>query len=286
MRKLLSLLSLTLVYPSQAQFITSVQNGFWGDTATWSCACVPPLGQNVTIAHEVAIDGALNLTHPHIYVTAAGDLSAMTPSVYNLNADLQNSGHILLLGEIAIQGYFTNYTTAEFVGTVSNAGTIVNGTTALFRVEGDLDNQYVIQGGGSVCVSDLTSNEGTITGVDFCDGSPTTTVPPIIDDNTGIVLETVTFCENTGCFVGIPAHLSAPMTLSPDGAPGSFVLSGIPVGTTSVRLRDASGASVGSIWRPNSSTLKIDVPGLAAGAYRVVVTGAAGQRVLPFVVLR
>ena len=240
MKKLFPLLSLLFSVPAQAQFITSVQNGSWGDTATWSCACIPPLGENVTIAHEVVIDGSLNLTHPHIYVTAAGDLSTITPATYNLNADLQNSGHILLMGEITIQGYFTNYTTAEFVGTVNNEGTVVNGTAALFRVEGDLDNQYVIQGGGSVCVSGLTANEGTLVGVDFCDGSPTTTIPPIIDDNTGIVLETVTFCENGGCVVGIPAHLSAPVTLSPAGAPGSFMLSGIPAGTASIRLQDLS----------------------------------------------
>ncbi len=286
MKKLFPLLSLLFSVPAQAQFITSVQNGSWGDTATWSCACIPPLGENVTIAHEVVIDGSLNLTHPHIYVTAAGDLSTITPATYNLNADLQNSGHILLMGEITIQGYFTNYTVAEFVGTVNNEGTVVNGTAALFRVEGDLDNAYVIQGGGSVCVSDLTTNEGTIVGVDFCDGSPTTTTPPIIDENTGIVLETVTFCENGACFVGIPGHLSAPLTLSPSAPPGSFVLSGIPSGAASVRLHDASGANVGPVWRPNSSTLAIDVPGLAAGVYRVVVSGTAGQRVLPFVVLR
>jgi hypothetical protein len=137
------------------------------------------------------------------------------------------------------------------------------------HVEGDLHNEGSIDGTGNICVTGLTVNEGAIAGdIDFCDGTPTTSVPPIIDINMGTVEPSITFCATIICAVGLADHgHGSVITLVPVPAHGHATLTGPAAEIATIQAIDARGRVVSLPVRAG----RIDLAGLSPGVYAVVL---------------
>lgn len=269
-----------------AQTVTSVQSGPWNSPSTWDCGCVPDFSQSVVIANSVEITEALLLGHQQVLVAIGGELTMTLPATVSFNTVLINEGHVLVMGDILNSGLFNNAGFAEFVGSLLNDGSIISVLGAFMQVEGDFVNQDLVQGEGAICVTDLTDNQGSISGtLDFCDQSPTVNVAPFVDLNTGAVESGITFCQNSPCATSVQESFAADMELSPVIASDLITLTRMPAGVM-VTVLDASGRLSRPVPARLTDRTEVDLSGLAAGPYRVVVRGPAGQRVLPFVIVR
>lgn len=74
MRAPITVLTLALALTVRGQFITSVADGAWNDTATWDCGCVPEGFTSVTVAHAVTITVPDSLPGGDLYVQGDGQL--------------------------------------------------------------------------------------------------------------------------------------------------------------------------------------------------------------------
>ena len=286
MRYVLAACFLAITSAGYAQTVVSAQNGPWLSPSTWDCACVPDFSQNVVIMHSVEINSALLLGHQQVQVTSVGEITMSFPETVSFNTVLINEGHVLVMGDILNQGLFNNAGFAEFIGTVLNDGSIISNAGAVMQIEGDFLNQDLLQGEGAVCVTDQTDNQGTISGtIDLCDWTPTVNMPPFIDLNSGTVESGVTFCQNSPCASGVHEAFGLGIGASPSLAQDEVVLTGLPPGVAVV-LMDAVGRVALPARMAVSDRMELALSSLPAGAFRVVVRGAAGQRVLPFVIAR
>ncbi len=286
MRTAVSLLALIAVAALNAQTVASVQNGAWNAPSTWDCTCVPDFSQSVVIMHSVEINSALLIGHQQVQVTASGEITMSFPATISFNTVLINEGHMLVMGDILNQGLFNNQGFAELIGTVLNDGSMISGAGAVMQVEGDFVNQDLVQGEGALCVTDLTDNQGTISGtLDFCDWTPTVSVPPFIDQNTGAVENGITFCQNSPCATGVGENYLPGMELCPAIAADRTTLVHVPQGAA-VLLLDAAGRMALPPRRPMTDRVDLSLSGLPNGHYRLVVRASAGQRVLPLVIAR
>ncbi len=271
---------------TRAQSVASVQNGPWNSPSTWDCACVPEFSQSVVVMHAVEITAPLLMGHQQVQVTGTGEIGMSFPSSVTFNTVLINEGHVLVMGDVLNSGLLNNAGFAEFIGTLLNDGSIINDAGALMQVEGDFVNQDLVQGEGAICVTDLTENAGAISGtLDFCDWTPTVSVPPFIDQNTGVVESGITFCQNNPCATAIAEDFGKDVALSPGASMDLAVVSGLPPGADLMVL-DATGRIALPVRRPIADRVELGLSGLSNGAYRLVVRGATGQRVLPLVIAR
>lgn len=268
------------------QTVVSVQNGLWTSSSTWDCACVPDFSQNVVIMHSVEIDVSLLIGHQQVQVTSSGEITMTLQQTVSFNTVLINEGHVLVMGDVLNSGLFNNAGLAEFVGRLLNDGSIISDSGALLRVEGDFVNQDLVQGEGAICVSDLTDNQGAISGtLDFCDQTPSVSVPPFIDQNTGAVENGITFCQNSPCASSINEPFGATLELSSSIVTDQVILMGIPKGAT-FALMDAIGRMVLPARTASVDRVELGLSGLPIGVYRLVVAGSSGQRMLPLVIAR
>lgn len=143
--------------------------------------------------------------------------------------------------------------------------------------EGDLLVSGLLDGGGRICVAELTTNDGTIAGtLDICDLSPTAMDWPFLDVNNGSVDNTVTFCEAISCSVSVPeAPAAGKPELFPIPAGGHVNLKGGQPGDRLV-ISDALGKVLLAITIVDpSSPIPLDgVP----GGYYVVSLSRMGTR--------
>lgn len=153
-------------------------------------------------------------------------------------------------------------------------------------VDGDLYNAGIMAGDGHICVSDITSNIGSIQGMlDVCDGSPTASSPPFIDQNTGTVDTSVTFCESSPCATVVPEVFAAEAVVLPAPGMERVILAGLPMDAVVIVL-DAAGRHLISVRTAGGGRMELPVAEIADGIYRVVLIGKAGRRVLPMVLVR
>jgi hypothetical protein len=193
-------------------------------------------------------------------------------------------GHMFLQGNVLSQGGTISVSgTLEVVGSfVNNGELIMDG--GFFQVEGDLQNILLIDGDGSICVYDSTNNEGSINGtVDICDATPTTSIAPIVDQNTGTIAGTVTYCTNSVCsFAGIEDHAQDRIGVYPDPAAsgGSIRLTGDLRDLRSIALVDATGRTA-QAWKPSD---ELQLKALDPGTYVLILQRADRQQLLPLVI--
>ncbi len=289
MRSLVAVLFLALVTTVRSQTVTTVQNGLWDSPATWDCGCVPDNSPSLVIMHSVEIIGAIELAQPMVTVDPLGEVTMAYPGTVIINTNFINQGHVLLSGEIHIPGFFNSMGFTEFIGQVDIAapsGSLIIPEGGFVQIEGDLTNNELLQGDGAICVLDTTENNGSISGdLDFCDLSPTVTVPPFLDSSPGPVDNSVTFCQNNPCATSVTEVFASGLQLLPSITAEQATLIGIPTGST-VQLIDAAGRIAWPGTGTRAERLELPLGGLPNGAYRVVVRGAAGQRVLPLVIAR
>jgi hypothetical protein len=103
-----------------------------------------------------------------------------------------------------------------------------------------------------------------------------------VDQNTGTIAGTVTYCTNSVCsFAAVGEGAADHLALHPNPVTGGRVrLTGFSPDTRSISLLDATGRPVRT-WGPET---ELDLNGLASGAYRLIASGSGGRRSLPLII--
>ena len=183
---------------ASAQTVTSVTDGNWSAPATWDCNCVPSTTSEVHIHHVVEV-ALFNFAMPYPLVVVHADGILRVAGQLEVNNLVQVDGSLLVVQVLRLnQG---SHVTVS--GGVIAEGLLVDGHLEMAGGTASvisLISEGLLSGQGSICATQLTENFGTITGtIDICDGTPTTTVPPILDTNAGAVDAGVTYCTSSAC---------------------------------------------------------------------------------------
>lgn len=271
-----TLIAALLFTPAHAQVVTSVIDGNWTDPATWDCLCVPDT-EVVLVQHHVAITGDLLFYFDSVHVAPMASLWMPDTNFIIVFGKIQNEGLMDMRGHFDIIGDMAGSGTTVMHGVFHNFGELTMGPGCTVQVEGDLVNEGVITGEGSICITELTYNNGLLSGlIDFCDLSPSTASNPIIDVNSGTVTDDVTYCTNSACWAGMPASLVQRIPVYPLPA-GEEVFLSIP-GAEQVLLTDAHGRAVPFSWYRQGGQVVIVRGGLSEGMYHVRAIDRNGAR--------
>jgi hypothetical protein len=237
------------------------------------------VADSVEIAHAVTIQAAVTLTNAWVHITPSGWFGFSSMGFLAITQPVLNEGTLYTIGDLDVDWPFDSPGYIEVNGDFANDDSINIGATGLVRVNGNMQNDGIIVGNGAICVSGITINEGDLVGaMDFCDGSPTTTVPPIIDQNNGTVDPAIVFCESGKCSVGIGEDAWAAVTVAPNPTAGPLQLAGLPEGPLRVELVDALGRILALPVLGSGPVRTLDLGPVPAGAYVLRVCGEAGCR--------
>lgn len=133
----------------------------------------------------------------------------------------------------------------------------------IFNVGNNWSNQDSTIGSstGAFYIQNGTYNQGIMKGYFlFCDQSPTTSIPPIIDYNIGSIDTNITYCS-----VNIEANkLDDSILIYPIPAKDYFIVNGINI--NKAELYDISGRMILSLY-PDKDIFKVDVKTQRQGVY-------------------
>lgn len=148
---LLGLLFVPLV--GNTQVINSIANGNFYNPLTWSCFCIPAMGDSLVINHTVTMDNDVYYTSGQIKISASGTL---TEGGVDRALWADGNGSIVNMGSLT-----SHYFLVTGTGWVQNSGA--------FNVD-SLLNQATITNSGTITAYDLMNDEmatltnsGTIT---------------------------------------------------------------------------------------------------------------------------
>ncbi|MCH8317749.1 MAG: T9SS type A sorting domain-containing protein [Bacteroidetes bacterium] len=234
---LATLLGLTI--QTNGQTINSIAAGDWNSPTTWDCNCLPASTDDVVIKNT----GVVTLTS--------------TASVNSLT--IEAGGSFFHNGTISIS------TDLNVTGLCSNNLTIL--------IFGNLTNDGLISGtGGSFCIDDTTTNNGSITGtIDFCDLTPPPN-PPYVDINAGSIDSTVTFCQAGICpTTGLKGNSPFQETISVYSNPFTKTIT-IKIENTEIKefsfqLFDLQGRLIGKYNNLTSNHVTIYQDNISNGLY-------------------
>jgi hypothetical protein len=278
MRRAILALVCTLSIGSKAQVFLTAADGPWIDPATWACNCVPSVADSVEIAHHVTIQNSITLTNAWVHITPDGWMGYTSMGFLAITQPVLNEGTLYIIGDLDIDWPFDSPGHIEVNGDLFNDDSVNIGSAGLIRVNGNMANDGIIVGGGAICVSGITINNGDLLGTfDLCDGSPTTVVPPIIDTNNGTVDPGIVFCESGKCTVGLDEALLAQVTVAPNPTHGALLVEGLPLGA-SCTLHDAMGRTLSIDVERSDARRRIDLIALPAGTYVLRVCVEQGCR--------
>ena len=267
MRHVLLILVCQLSIGLKAQVFLTAADGPWIDPSTWACNCVPSVADSVEIAHQVTIQNSITLTNAWVHITPAGWMGFASMGFLAITQPVLNEGTLFIIGDLDVDWPFDSPGNIEVNGNLFNDDSVNIGSAGLIRVNGNMANDGIIVGGGTICVSGITINNGDLLGTfDFCDGSPTTTVPPIIDTNNGTVDPGIVFCESGKCSVGLGEALLAQVSVAPNPTHGDLLIEGLPLGADCT-VRDAMGRMLLIDMHGSDARRRIDLSALPAGTY-------------------
>jgi len=263
----------------KAQVFLTAADGPWIDPASWACNCVPSVADSVEIAHHVTIQNSITLTNAWVHITPDGWMGYTSIGFLAITQPVLNEGTLYIIGDLDVDWPFDSPGYIEVNGDFFNDDSVNIGSAGLIRVNGNMANDGLIVGGGAICVSGITINNGDLLGTfDFCDGSPTTVVPPIIDTNNGTVDPGIVFCESGKCAVGIGDDRLEGVAIAPNPTNGSLTLSGLPTDQLEVVLFDAMGRVIQVPVHGVGASRFLDLSALHAGVYVLHVLADDGQR--------
>ncbi len=272
MRTVLLLASCLLTFGAKAQLYTTAADGPWNDPATWTCNCVPTVADSVEIAHAVTIQASVTLTNAWVHITPTGWFGFNAPGFLAITQPVLNEGTLYTIGDLDVDWTLDSPGYIEINGDFFNDDSVNIGSAGLIRVNGNMLNDGVITGGGAICVSDMTINNGDLVGhMDFCDASPTVLTPPFIDQNAGTVDPNIVFCESGKCTVGITEDDLPALSLAPNPAHDQVTFEGMPAGAE-LRIYDGLGQLVRAPGVVLGTRTTMDLSGLAKGIYLATAT--------------
>lgn len=272
MREAFIALSFSLPLGISAQVFQSAQDGIWYDPNTWACNCVPSVSDSVEISHHVAIQNSVTLTNAWVHITPTGWFGFASMGFLAITQPVLNEGTLYLIGDLDIDWLLESPGIIEVNGNFFNDDDVNIGGGGLIRVNGNFMNDGTITGGGAICVSGITVNNGDLVGtLDFCDETPTVSVPPFIDTNTGTVDQGIIYCASEKCTVGIMEESMLRLILTPNPAEEQVTFEGMPVGAE-IKLYDGLGRLVRAPGVALGTRTTVDLSGLAKGIYLASAT--------------
>ncbi|HMQ74502.1 MAG TPA: hypothetical protein PKE21_05565 [Flavobacteriales bacterium] len=191
-----------------------------------------------------------------------------------------NLGSLAVVGELRIESLLLDSGLILVEGDVQLDGDLwMADDSAYLSIAGDLRINGLLRGAGAVCVTDSTVNTGMITdSVDVCDKSPTTTAPPFLDVDQGVVGPDVRWCTDPRCQpVGIDGP-DALRTWSVWPVPSRDVLwtGPVPRAVRQVELIDATGRRIRIHATRSGDGLQLDLSALSPGPYLLRAVGEPG----------
>ena len=271
-----------------AQTVTSVQDGDWNDPTTWDCVCVPEL-DTVEVMHTVQITTNMKWTMQMVHVNAGATLTMDAPHLLVTLEGVVNDGLMLLAGYVDSDGELYNNGVIDVDGSFLTHGLLVMGGWGTILTAVDMEMGGTISGQGYICVSEATVNYGSIQGqVDVCDLSPTTSTPPYLDNHTGTVAASVTYCTGGACHVGMPEESTLEnLRAWPVPVNAQVTLDGLPVGPTcTVEVRDAVGRVIPVRTMRYGDRVDVEMALLPVGVYALVLSTPSETRSVRVVVDR
>ncbi len=206
------------------------------------------------------------------------DSSITWTGVFRAPYTSTNQGRIEVAGDLRIESMMVDSGPLTVEGDVWIDGDLwLADDSAFLSVEGDLRIQGLLRGAGAVCVSDSTVNLGMIAdSVDVCDRSPSTTVPPFLDVDQGVVGPDVSWCTDPRCQpVGIEGPMPVPgWSAWPVPSSGVLWTGAVPGDVQEVLLLDAVGRCTRWPAVRQGQGLRIDLSALAPGPYLLHVPDA------------
>ena len=151
--------------------------------------------------------------------------------------------------------------------------------TETARIEcGNLKNYGEMHGSGDICVQDSSINYATGSideSLDICDASLTVGSAPFVDVNLGSIGPQVGWCDQTGCSTGLADEKSdPPLLMFPNPASGRVCIAlGASSRPSALRLIDMCGRIFFPRYLLSGGNLIVDLEGLAAGSYTIVLAG-------------
>ncbi|MBK8498010.1 MAG: T9SS type A sorting domain-containing protein [Flavobacteriales bacterium] len=269
-----------------AQTVTSVQDGDWIDPTTWDCNCVPEL-DTVEILHTVQFTTNMKLTMQLLHVNAGAVLTMDGPHLVIMLEGIVNDGLMLLAGYVDVDGELFNNGVVHVNGDFFSHGLLAMGGPGTLLTAVNMEMGGTINGEGHICVSGVTVNYGSIEGeVDVCDTSPTTSTPPFLDNNTGQVASTVTFCMGDVCSVSVPeAAVVQELRVWPVPAHEQLTLEGLATEVAwGLEVRDAIGRIIAVGAARAGSRMTVETATLPAGVYSLSLIAPNNTRSVKFVV--
>jgi hypothetical protein len=217
-----------------------------------------------------------NNYHSFYWLTNGGVLNNVDSmvggaSMWNIEDFTNHASGVITLG-----GNFYNGDTLNFDASFVNDG-VVEIAMSWFNtddVSGNTPGYFIIQ--------DSTANIGTMSGsFDFCDLTPTATVAPFVDFNSGTADANITWC----IMVSQDEPVAESFSIYPNPASNIIALTSLISSNLLATVYDYSGRELFSATL-NSSKNEMDVSSLTTGIYFMRVASEGRLYSKPFVVVR
>ena len=214
----------------------------------------------VVTADSLGTTGNYLVTNGVTYASAFGNTGIVSVAAggapiyiaydgYNTGEIYLGTGTVVTVGSSFYNGDLQNH----------DAVLEVNG---LMTVNIDFATSDVLEGTGTLCVGQGTSNSGSVSGsLNFCDNTGEGT----FDLNVGTIAPTVVYCT-PGCYLDLPKNVQTNSSFSPNPATSTIQL------TSDNTTRAAIYSSTGELMLSITDGFdKIDVSRLGAGMYLLII---------------
>ncbi len=248
---------------------------------------------SVILSDSIQNDGIFTNTGTVTVTEFLNDSSFTNNEIFNFNrfynaGNFENYSQVTGTLDATNAGYWHNVQGAQIdlSNNFTNGDSSTSTHNAVFENDGVFNigdswsNLDTIKGSstGAFYIQNGTYNQGVMSGnFLFCDQTPTTTIEPIIDYNTGTIDTNITYCA-----VNIESENSlSNISIFPNPAQNEFFVTGINI--QSVQLFDISGRKIMTKQATNNS-VHFDVKNQSNGIYFLRISARGGNTVRKLII--